>query len=71
MSGRKVMAFKMTLWVLCVMFVATMYNVVSAYSAMGSAEVQTRFQQIGLLHSQPSVPIPPRKPVMAQEFASN
>jgi len=65
------MAFKMALWVLCVMFAATMYNVVSAYSAMESSEVQTKFQQIGLLHSPSSIPIPPRKPVLVQEFASN
>ncbi len=65
------MAFKMALWVLCVMFAATLYNIVSAYSAMESSEVQNRFQQIGLLEQASTIPIPPRKPVMVQELASN
>ena len=43
------MAFKMTLWVLALMFVAMVYNGVSAYSAMGSMNVQDRFEEIGLI----------------------
>jgi hypothetical protein len=43
------MAFKMALWALALMFVAMVYNGVSAYSAMGAMDVQTRFEQIGLI----------------------
>ena len=66
------MAFKLTLWVLVLTFVATIYNVVEAYSAMGSMNVQDKFEQIGLLdHGQSSIPIPPRKPALtANKLAS-
>lgn len=43
------MAFKMTLWVLALMFVAMVYNGVSAYTAMGAMDVQGKFEQIGLI----------------------
>lgn len=43
------MALKMTLWLCALMFVAMVYNGVSAYTAMGSANVQEKFQKIGLI----------------------
>lgn len=57
------MAFKVTLWVLALMFVSTIYNVVSAYTAMGAVNVQDKFQKIGLLHDgKTEFPLPPKKP---------
>jgi len=43
------MAFKMTVWMLALVFVAMVYNGVSAYSALGSVDVQGKFEQIGLI----------------------
>lgn len=57
------MFFKITLWVLVLMFVSTIYNVVSAYTAMGAINVQDKFEQIGLLDDgKGEFPLPPRKP---------
>ncbi len=68
------MAFKMALWACALLFVATLYNVIGAYDAMGSVDVQTRFQEVGLLENDNSVgayPLPPRKPLQIRELASN
>lgn len=43
------MALKMTLWLCALMFVAMVYNGISAYKAMGSADIQKNFQRIGLI----------------------
>ena len=67
------MAFKLTLWVLALTFAATIYNVIGAYNAMGSMNVQDKFAQIGLLENgnKERFIIPPRKPVPpANELAS-
>ena len=58
------MAFKMALWLLALMFVAMVYNGVSAYSAMGSMDVQDRFEKIGLIEyrNPHGYIIPVRKP---------
>ena len=68
------MAFKMTLWLLALMFTATIYNVVTAYNAMGSVDVQQRFETIGLIeYSNPQgFIIPEHKPAPPEtELASN
>lgn len=67
------MAFKMTLWLLALMFVATIYNVVGAYSAMGALNVQGKFQEIGLLDNGKidGIPLPPHKPAQLSKIASN
>lgn len=67
------MAFKMTLWACALLFVATVYNVVGAYDAMGSVDVQSRFQEVGLLDggSAEGYPLPQRKPLQIRELASN
>ncbi len=58
------MAFKTALWVMALMFIATIYNVVGAYTAMGALNVQGKFQEIGLLDNSNKTHfiIPPRKP---------
>jgi hypothetical protein len=65
----------MTLWVLALMFVAMVYNGVSAYSAMGAMDVQGRFEQIGLIeYSNPQgFIIPAHKPMppQAQEMVAS
>lgn len=63
------MVFKMTIWVCALLFTATMYNVVSAYNAMGAINVQGKFQQIGLLDK--DLPLPPHKPAHFDRMASN
>ena len=67
------MAFKMTLWACALLFVATVYNVIGAYDAMGSVDVQSRFQQVGLLEGQSNgeYPLPLKKPLQIRELASN
>jgi hypothetical protein len=62
------MAFRMTLWVLALMFVAMVYNGVSAYSAMGAMDVQGRFEQIGLIEYRNTggFIIPAHKPMVPQ-----
>jgi hypothetical protein len=69
------MAFKMTLWLLALTFVAMVYNGVSAYSAMGSVDVQDRFEQIGLIEysNKNRFVIPPRKPAppMQEEMVAS
>lgn len=66
------MAFRLTVWLLALTFVATIYNVVSAYGALGEMNVQSRFQEIGLLHDGRvyAHPLPPRKPLQVSELAS-
>lgn len=67
------MAFKMTLWACALLFVATLYNVIGAYDAIGSVDVQSRFEEVGLLEggSSESHPLPQRKPLQIRELASN
>lgn len=67
------MAFKMTLWACGLLFIATVYNVVGAYDAMGGVDVQGKFEQVGLLHDGDgsAFPLPQRKPLNIQEVASN
>lgn len=67
------MAFKMTLWLLALVFVAMVYNGVSAYSALGSVDVQGRFEQIGLIaYRNPNgFIIPTHKPPAPERLASN
>lgn len=67
------MAFKMTLWVLVLMFAAMVYNGVGAYTAMGSVDVQERFEKIGLIeYRNPNgFILPARKPAPPEmELAS-
>lgn len=63
------MVFKMTVWLLALVFVAMVYNGVSAYSAMGAIDVQTKFEKIGLIaYGNPNgYIIPVRKPVPPSE----
>ena len=65
------MIFKTTMWILCLTFVATIYNVVSAYNAMGAMNVQDKFERIGLLDDEVSgkYPLPARKPTDLIELA--
>jgi hypothetical protein len=63
--------FRMTLWLFGLLFIATIYNVVSAYTAMGSMDVQEKFEEIGLLEDGKGLPYPPRKPLQISEMASN
>lgn len=64
--------FRVTLWLFGLLFIATIYNAVTAYNAMGAMNVQERFEKIGLLEGDGiSFPIPPRKPLMINELASN
>lgn len=63
-------AFRMTLWLCGLLFIATIYNVTSAYNAMGSVDVQSRFEEIGLLENGKGLPYPPRKPLQSSEFAA-
>lgn len=67
------MAFRMTVWLLGLMFVATLYNVATAYSAIGSMDVQSKFQTIGLIEykNAGAFIIPERKPVPPEMVASN
>lgn len=62
------MAFRMTMWVLALTFVAMVYNGFSAYSAMGAMDVQGRFEEIGLIaYRNPNgFIIPARKPAPPQ-----
>ncbi|PZQ45284.1 MAG: hypothetical protein DI551_07845 [Micavibrio aeruginosavorus] len=65
------MAFKITLWALGVLAIATIYNGVSAYNALGDSNIQAQFEQIGLLDDgAQNVPAPPRKPLRTEELAS-
>ncbi len=69
------MTFKMTLWLLALMFVAMVYNGISAYTAMGAMDVQGKFEQIGLIeYRNPNgYIIPARKPgipVAEEQLAS-
>ncbi len=66
------MAFKITLWLITVMFISMVYNGVSAYQAMGSTDVQKKFEKIGLIEDLdgPDIIIPVRKPVMSTEVAT-
>lgn len=65
------MGIKMTLWFCALMFTATIYNVVSAYSAMGDINVHDKFQEIGILYSaeKEAFPLPVRKPLQVQQLA--
>lgn len=67
------MAFKMSLWACALLFIATLYNVIGAYAAMGSVDMQNRFQQVGLLEGgkEDGYPLPQRKPLQIRELASN
>lgn len=67
------MAFKMTLWTCALLFIATLYNVIGAYAAMNSVNMQSRFQEVGLLESgvERGHPLPQRKPLQIRELASN
>jgi len=67
------MTFKITLWAFGLLFIATLWNVASAYTAMGEVNVQDRFQEIGLLsggEKMAEFPLPPRKPLQNSEFAA-
>lgn len=63
-------AFRMTLWLFGLLFIATIYNAVSAYSSMGDINVQDRFEEIGLLDDGKGLPYPPRKPLQISELAA-
>ena len=67
------MTFKMTLWLLALMFVAMVYNGVSAYTAMGAMDVQGKFEQIGLIEyrNPDGFIIPERKPAPPQMEMAN
>lgn len=64
------MAFKMTLWLCALMFIATLYNAVSAYDAMGGVDVQHQFMKVGLLQGKADMPVPPRKPLEIEQLAA-
>lgn len=73
------MAFKMTMWILALMFAATIYNVVGAYAALDEVNVQERFETIGLIeYSNPHgyiipahKPVPPPDDVETADDAAN
>lgn len=66
------MIFKMALWACALLFVATVYNAVSAFDAMGSVDVQQNFMRVGILeNSGHEFPLPVRKPLQTEELASN
>lgn len=73
-KGELKMALKMTLWAFGLLFIATIWNVVTAYNAMGDVNVQTQFYKIGILESGEKIaefPLPAHKPLMIQEVASS
>jgi hypothetical protein len=64
--------FKMALWACALLFVATLYNAVSAYDALGSVDVHDSFMRVGILEdSREEFPMPVRKPAPTEELASN
>ena len=67
------MLFKLTLWACALLFVATVYNVVGAYDALGGVDVQGKFEEVGLLEgtAQGQFPLPVHKPLMTQQLAAN
>lgn len=66
------MMFKMALWACALLFFATVYNAVSAYEALGSVDIQDSFMRVGILEgSRQEFPLPVRKPLQTEEFASN
>lgn len=65
------MLFKMSLWFCALMFVATLYNAVNAYDAIGAVNVQDKFVEVGLIQGDVSPKLPPRKPLQTEEFALN
>lgn len=66
------MIFKMALWVCALLFVATLYNAVSAYEAMGSVDLHENFMRVGILEdSRQEFPLPARKPLQIEELALN
>lgn len=66
------MIFKMALWACALLFIATVYNAVSAYEAMGSVDVQENFMRVGILEdSREQFPLPQRKPLQIEQLASN
>lgn len=65
------MGWKMTMWLLALMFVAMVYNGVSAYTAMGSSDVQGRFQQIGLIAEERHFIMPAHKPLSPKDMLAS
>ncbi len=67
------MAFRMTLWALALLFIATIYNVGAAYYAMGGISVQDKFEEIGLLDdgTKGEFPLPVKKPLHTAALAMN
>ncbi len=67
------MMFKMTLWACALLFIATVYNVVGAYDAIGGVDVHEKFEEVGLLEDTTpgQYPLPVRKPLQVHELASN
>lgn len=65
------MIFKMTLWLCALMFLATLYNAVSAYEAIGDVDVQDKFIQVGLIEDQAHHSTPPKKPLQIERLAAN
>ena len=66
------MMFKMALWACALLFIATVYNVVGAYDAIGAVDVQAKFEEVGLLEGTRSGehPQPVQKPLQTQELAA-
>ena len=64
------MLFKMALWLCALMFLATLYNAVSAYEAIDDLDIQDRFMQVGLLEGKADYPLPARKPLQVEHLAS-
>lgn len=66
------MALKMALWLFALLFIATLWNVVTAYQALGEADVSARFVEMGILggtRAAAEFPLPVRKPSMMQDIA--
>ncbi len=72
------MTLNFTLWLFALLFIAALWNGLTAYTAMGDVDVQRKFYTIGLLDNNAVTsdgnmmhPLPARKPVMVSEVASN
>lgn len=68
------MALRLMLWAFALLFIATIWNVITAYNGMAGMNVHGKFQQIGLLEggiANAEFPLPPKKPLMLQELAAN
>lgn len=72
------MTLNFTLWIFALLFIAALWNGLTAYTAMGDVDVQRKFYSIGLLDNDAVTssgnaihPLPQRKPVPVSHIAAN